>query len=148
MLSADAALNTVTALSAVRRVSLASAGTSLLSRERQLMLASGSTNHAQGTYTVAANVYSNAEGHSTVAKGYASHAGGTRSTAQHDYAYAWSSGDSTTVLDRKNHATTRTGQYMVSAHGGMFLPGNVGIGTDSIANALTVAGTISATTKT
>ena len=148
VLSADAALNTVTALSAVRRVSLASAGTSLLSRERQLMLASGSTNHAQGTYTVAANVYSNAEGHSTVAKGYASHAGGTRSTAQHDYAYAWSSGDGTTVLDRKNHATTRTGQYMVSAHGGMFLPGNVGIGTDSIANALTVAGTISATTIT
>jgi hypothetical protein len=148
VLSADAALGTVTALSAVRANNIISTGSSLLSRERQLMIASGGTSHAQGVYTVAANVYSNAEGNASIAKGYASHAGGTRSTAQHDYSYAWSSGDGNPTLNQMNHATTRTGQYMVSAHGGIFLPGNVGIGTDSMDNALTVNGTISATTIT
>ena len=148
VLSADAALGTVTALSAVRPTSIASAGTGVLSRERQLMTPNGGSNHTQGSYTVASNSNCNAEGYGTIAKGSASHAGGLRSTAQHDYSYAWSSGDATVTLDRKNHATTRTGQYMVSAHGGMFLPGKVGIGTDSMENALTVAGTISATTIT
>lgn len=148
VLSADAALNTVTALSAVRGTDITSTGSTVLSRERQLMIASGSVNHTQGVFTVAANVYSNAEGHTTIAKGVASHAGGTRSTAEHDYSYAWSSGDGLTLLNQKNHATTRTGQYMVSAHGGIFLPGKVGIGTDNIDNALTVNGTISATTIT
>ena len=148
VLSADAALGTVTALSAVRPTSIAPAGTGVLSRERQLMIANGSNNHTQGSYTVAVNVNSNAEGYGTIAKGVASHAGGVRSTAQHDYSYAWSSGDALTTPNQMNHATTRTGQYMVSAHGGMFLPGKVGIGTDSIDNALTVAGTISATTIT
>jgi hypothetical protein len=148
VLSADAALGTVTALSAVRSTDIASTGSTVLSRERQLLIANGSVNHTQGVYTVASNNYANAEGHTTIAKGIASHAGGTRSTAEHDYAYAWSSGDGLTLLNQKNHATTRTGQYMVSAHGGTFFPGNVGIRTDSIENALTVAGTISATTIT
>lgn len=148
LLSADAALGTVTALSAVRPTSIAPAGTGVLSRERQLMSPNGSNNHTQGAYTVASNASCNAEGYGTIAKGYASHAGGLRSTAQHDYSYAWSSGDGTLAPDQKNHATTRTGQYMVSAHGGVFLPGKVGIGTDSMDNALTVAGTISATTIT
>lgn len=148
VLSADAALGTVTALSAVRGTDIASTGSNVLSRERQLMIANGSVNHTQGVFTVASNTYANAEGHTTIAKGFASHAGGTRSTAEHDYSYAWSSGDGLTLLNQKNHATTRTGQYMVSAHGGVFLPGKVGIGTDSMDNALTVNGTISATTIT
>lgn len=148
VLSADAALGTVTALSAVRSTDIISSGSSTLSRSQQLLGLIGSTDHAQGVYTVAANSYTNAEGYASIAKGIASHAGGTRSTAQHDYSYAWSSGDGTTTLNRQNHATTRTGQYMVSAHGGVFLPGKVGIGTDSMDNALTVVGTISATSIT
>jgi hypothetical protein len=104
--------------------------------------ASGQASHAEGSYTTASGYASYAEGDRTMAAGYASHAAGYRATAAQDYTYAWSDGnlgDNST-----NISTTRTGQYMVSASGGMFIPGKVGIGTDSIANALTVVGNISA----
>lgn len=97
--------------------------------------------HAEGNQTVAGAAYTHAEGQLTQARRIGSHAGGFRATTAHNYSYAWS-GDSTLTT---NISTTRTGQYMVSAPGGVFIPGNVGIGTDSIANALTVAGTINTT---
>ena len=132
--------------------------------------ASGEQSHAEGYYTKAIGIYSHAEGfnttaigeqsHSeghhtlafedvthaevyyTVAYGFASHAAGSKATALQDYTYIWSDGEQGTLT--QNISTTRAAQYMVSASGGVFIPGKVGIGTDSTANALTVAGTISA----
>jgi hypothetical protein len=86
-----------------------------------------------------------AEGIGTVTKGIASHAAGYNAVAAHNYTYAWSDGTLGTLpLSSKSITTTRSGQYMVSASGGMFIPGKVGIGTDSLDNALTVVGNISA----
>jgi len=103
--------------------------------------ASGDNSHAEGTSTTASGAVSHAEGVVTTAFGYASHSAGFRATAAQDYTYAWSDGNLGTIT--QNISTTRTGQYMVSASGGMFIPGRVGIGTDSVDNALTVVGTIS-----
>lgn len=97
--------------------------------------------HAEGNQTIAGAAYTHAEGQLTRATRIGSHAGGFRATTAHNYSYAWS-GNSTLT---ENVSTTRTGQYMISAPGGVFIPGSVGIGTDSIANALTVAGTINTT---
>ena len=104
--------------------------------------ASNFYSHAEGYNSLASGEGSHAEGEGTIAAGYASHAAGYRATAAQDYTYAWSDGN--LGSNSTNISTTRTGQYMVSASGGMFIPGNVGIGTDSIANALTVVGNISA----
>lgn len=145
VLSADANLNTVTAVSGVFVNSIPTGGANL-DRQRQLLYPLGGTAHSQGSNTFAHGGTSHAEGYGTIAKGNTSRAAGTKGYAEHDYSSIWSSGNTTDALGPI--CTTRNGQYMVSAHGGMFLPGNVGIGTDSIANALTVAGTISATTIT
>jgi len=40
-------------------------------------------------------------------------------------------------------STTRSEQFMVSAAGGVYMPGRVGIGTDNNSNPLTVVGLIS-----
>ena len=104
-------------------------------------VASGTVSHAEGFQTSALGTVSHAEGQDTKAAGTASHAAGTKATAAQDYTYAWSDANLNTLT--ANVSTTRTGQYMVSASGGIFFPGNMGIGTDSIANALTVVGTIS-----
>ena len=104
-------------------------------------IASGNGSHAEGFNTKAAGIYSHAGGGFTVADGLNSHAIGRRSTAAQDYTYAWSDGNLGTVT--ANVSTTRTGQYMVSASGGVFIPGNVGIRTDNNSNALTVNGVIS-----
>ena len=149
VLSADPILNTVTALSAVYPVNIDSLGTSVVSRSRQLLQSLASYTHAEGSFNNARGSSSHAEGSFTIAQGSYSHAAGVNATAKQDYTYAWSSNDGAgPQSNRKNAETTRTGQYMVSAHGGIFFPGKVGIGTDSIENALTVAGTISATTIT
>jgi hypothetical protein len=103
----------------------------------------GMESHAEGFGTRASGSSSHAEGEVTVAHGAASHAAGYRATAAQDYTYAWSDGELGTLSE--NVSSTRTGQYMVSASGGMFIPGRVGIGTDSIDNALTVVGNTSAT---
>jgi len=66
---------------------------------------------------------------------------GAKSTAAHDYSFIWSDGNLSTLS--QNVSTTRTGQFAVSASGGVFIPGNVGIGTDNNSNSLTVAGLIS-----
>ena len=108
--------------------------------EGNATIASGLYSHAQGNITRALAPYSHAEGWSTVASGSATHAGGFRAQAGHDYSYVWS-GDSTLT---SNISSTRTGQYMVSAPGGVFFPGNVGFGTDALNNnALTISGTLS-----
>jgi hypothetical protein len=104
-------------------------------------VASGSASHTEGQVTRASGSSSHAEGQNTIAFGDTSHAAGFRSTAAQNYTYAWSDGNLGTLT--RNISTTRTGQYMVSASGGVFIPGNVGIGTDDNSNALTVNGIIS-----
>lgn len=103
----------------------------------------GNEAHAEGQQTIASGNCSHSEGKMTWAQGINSHAAGSWAHALHNYSYIWSDGNLDTVNTRI--PTTRSGQYMVSASGGMFIAGRVGIGTDSIANALTVVGDISAT---
>jgi hypothetical protein len=106
-------------------------------------IAFGNSSHTEGDSTTASGDASHAEGSGTTASGDASHAAGFKATAAQDFTYAWSDGNLGTLS--QNVSTTRTGQYMVSASGGMFIPGSVGIGTDNNQNALTVNGTITAT---
>jgi hypothetical protein len=134
--------------------------------------ASGYASHAEGATTVASGDYSHAEGATTVASGDASHAQGLFSTTNglasfasgwsnfvsvsadygialgnnafcnHSQSYIWNGG---TFIGPPgvNFSTSRSQQYVVNAPGGTALYGNVGIGTDSIANALTVNGNVS-----
>jgi hypothetical protein len=141
VLSADPALNTITAVSAVFADSVTSLGG--FTRERQLLAPLTNSCHSEGYQTVARGTGAHAEGVWTQAVGIYSHAAGRQATARHDYSYAWSNGSSSSSTP--NFETTRANQYAVSAEGGIYFPGNVGIGTDSIANALTVKGTVSAT---
>jgi hypothetical protein len=105
-------------------------------------VASGTVSHAEGFQTSALGTVSHAEGQKTKAAGSASHAAGTKATAAQDYTYAWSDANLDTLFE--NVSTTRTGQYMVSASGGVFIPGNVGIGTDANSEKLTISGNVSA----
>ena len=102
-------------------------------------IASGYASHAEGVNTIASGAYSHAQGYNNVASGLYSHAAGSYAAAANDWSWVWkgSTNNATT-------SSTRTGQFMVSASGGLFLNNAVGIGTDSIANALTVVGNISA----
>jgi hypothetical protein len=111
--------------------------------EGYLTIASDNEAHAEGFGTKASGNSSHAEGEATVAHGAASHAAGYRATAAQNYTYAWSDGELGTL--NTNISSTRTGQYMISASGGVFIPGSIGIGTDSIDNALTVVGDVSST---
>jgi len=121
--------------------------------EGESTIASGDTSHAEGFGTVASGDFSHAQGDTTSAEGVASHAEGALTRAAKDYSHAAGYGavaahdrswiwKGDTVADPIS--TTRTDQFMVSAAGGVYVPGNVGIGTDSIANALTVVGNVSA----
>jgi len=101
--------------------------------------AEGWYSHAEGSNTKAIGTVSHAEGSSTVATGDYSHAAGVYSNASFDRSWIWHGSTNTQRV-----STTRTDQFMVSAAGGIFFPGAVGIGTDSIDNALTVNGAISA----
>ena len=103
----------------------------------------GIASHAEGGLTRAVGINSHAEGQLTVAFGNYSHAAGFRATAAQNNTYIWSDGN--VFTDTVNVSTTRLGQYMVSASGGVFIPGRVGIGTDSVTNALTIVGNVSAT---
>ena len=96
--------------------------------------AEGDASHAEGMTTVAHGYYSHAEGQDTVSYGRTSHAAGYKATAAQNYTYAWSDGNLGTAT--ANVSSTRTGQYMVSASGGVFIPGKVGIGIDSYSTAL------------
>jgi len=99
----------------------------------------GSYSHAEGTATVALGDSSHAEGQSTTARGTVSHAAGNYAEAAYDRSWIWHGSTNTQQV-----STTRTDQFLVSAAGGIFFPGNVGIGTDNNSNALTVNGNISA----
>jgi hypothetical protein len=101
-------------------------------------IASGYYSHAEGLGTNASGYYSHAEGSNTRARGNSSHAAGRYSEAAHDRTWVWQGSTNTNYV-----SSTRTDQFMVSAAGGVYIPGNVGIGTDNNANALTVVGTIS-----
>jgi hypothetical protein len=94
--------------------------------------------HAEGAQTRASGLASHAEGNYTEATGDYSHAAGVYSNARYNRSWVWHGSTNTQQV-----STTRTDQFMVSAAGGIFFPGAVGIGTDSIANALTVNGNIS-----
>jgi hypothetical protein len=109
-------------------------------------IAEGNNSHAEGTNTSAIGGSSHAEGFQTIAEGDYSHAAGRGARAAHDYTYIWTDSNEGSAPDYIS--TTRTGQYMVSASGGVFIPGSVGIGTDSVANALTVVGNMSASNIT
>lgn len=103
-------------------------------------LASGNDSHAQNFNTVAAGFASHAEGGNTVAAKQYTHAGGYYIEAAHNGSWAWRGDNTATNLI----STTRVDQFMISAGGGVYINGNVGIGTDNNANALTVVGTVSA----
>ena len=101
-------------------------------------IASGYASHAEGVNTIASNSYSHAQGYNNVASGQFSHAAGAYAAAAHGRTWIWHGSTATDII-----STTRTGQFMVSASGGLFLNNAVGINTDSVANALTVNGIIS-----
>jgi hypothetical protein len=123
-------------------------------------IADGDASHAEGTSTKAYGPYSHAEGGYTTASGEGSHAEGRDNRADgdfsraagrfghaaHNYSSIWvgnSNGTDVSLI-----STTRTQQYMVSAAGGAYFVGAVGINTDSQANALTVNGTLSTSGNT
>lgn len=105
-------------------------------------IASGNYAHAQGSNTEALGLISHAMGSRTKAVGDYTFAGGRRAVAKDNYSYVWATEQSPATSEI---SSTRVAQYLISASGGVFIPGKVGIGTDSIDNALTVAGNVSAT---
>jgi hypothetical protein len=107
----------------------------------------GSASHAEGEKTIATGPDSHAEGYGSRAIGGYSHAAGLLSVASQDNTFIWR-GMSFPSLNASLVGTTRTGQFMVSAEGGIVLANSVGINTDNNSNALTVAGSISATSAT
>jgi hypothetical protein len=92
---------------------------------------------AAGGANIANGEASFAMGDSCTANNLLTFAFGSLAYADHDYSFVWSGSPT-------GAKTTQTNQIVLSAPGGVFLPGNVGIGTDSVANALTVNGSISA----
>ena len=100
--------------------------------------ASGQYSHAEGVNNTASGDGSHAEGVNNIASGQYSHAAGQYAQAAHQRTWVW---HGSTVS--QSVCSTRTNQFMVSAAGGVYIPGNVGIGTDNNSNALTVVGTVS-----
>ena len=100
--------------------------------------ASGNFSHAEGDNTTTSGLASHSEGSFTRARGNTSHAAGSYVESAHDRTWIWKGSSLTNVI-----STTRTDQFLVSAAGGVYIPGNVGIGTDNNDNSLTVTGTIS-----
>ncbi|NBV41088.1 hypothetical protein EBR77_04565, partial [bacterium] len=103
-------------------------------------MASAPIAFAYGANVSAAQVYAFAQGLTNMARGSAAIATGANSYSVHDFSYVWS-GDGTAT---RGISSTSTGQYLVSAPGGIYFPGNVGIGTNNNTNALTIAGNTSA----
>lgn len=103
-------------------------------------IASNLASHTEGINTIASGIASHAEGVETIAFGNQSHAAGRYATAAHSRCFIWKGSTVSSML-----STTKTDQFMVSAAGGAAFFGGMGIGTDSIDNALTVVGDISAT---
>lgn len=104
----------------------------------------GDQSLATGIGTIARGAVSFTTGDSCSAAGYCSQAHGFGAAVQHDYSYMWSDGSGGSIA--YGVRTTKTNQFAISATGGVYIPGKVGIGTDSTANELTVNGTVSAST--
>lgn len=102
-------------------------------------IAAGDGSHAEGNNAKAYGINAHAEGSDTLVTGNYSHAAGRFAAATFNNTWVWH-GNATAI---EPVSTTRAEQFLVSATGGAFFPGNVGIGTDDNANALTVVGTIS-----
>lgn len=104
-------------------------------------LASGFASHVHGRSNMATGNYSHASGENSWADGVCSHAIGHSSVVRDNWSFMWSDALSGTLVH--GVSSTRACQFAVSASGGVFFPGKVGIGTDNNTNALTVVGTIS-----
>ena len=137
--------------------------------EGQGTWADGSASHTEGYGTSAIGLGSHAQGLSSIALGDYSHAAGWRTYAEGIRSYT--TGQQTSALAtttyahgrfavaNKNRAwvwqgtptenrlffSTRNDQFALRPEGGLFLSGSMGINTDSIANALTISGNVSAT---
>ena len=117
--------------------------------------ASGDGSHAQGNNTIASGEYSHTQGAGTLASGsrstatgqftsatkVTSYASGRLALADHSRSWVWQGTNQEGVSAQ--FTSTRTDQFAIRPTNGFFLSGAMGIGTDSIANALTVVGTIS-----
>ena len=68
---------------------------------------------------------------------------GNSVAAKDNYSVAIGARNGSSSINNTIPVTTKTEQIALCATGGVFIPGQVGIGTDSTANALTVNGTIS-----
>ena len=117
----------------------------------------GEYSHAEGADTITTGYGSHAEGNSTRANGAGSHAegvltralsaythaAGAYAVAQHDVSWIWQSArswDSFMVpTSAKLAFTTRTNQFLVSAEGGVFIPGKIGIGIDTMTSTTSAA---------
>jgi hypothetical protein len=106
--------------------------------EGYMTIARGVVSHAQGNETYALGQASHAEGSYTVAAGNVSHAAGYNAEAAHNYTFVWADGNLGTAVARIS--STRAGQFAVSASGGVYIPGNLGVGTDDNSRKLTVNG--------
>jgi hypothetical protein len=94
-------------------------------------LAAGTNTRATGTRSTAIGLYSSATATGAMAFGrYAS--------ASNSRTFVWQGKDTTIPF-----SSTRADQFAISANGGAYLVGNVGINTDANDQALTVVGTIS-----
>jgi len=104
-------------------------------------VASGESSYAGGGDTLASGLRSTATGQFTSAVKTNSYASGKLAFANHNRSWVWqgTNQDGVSAI----FASTRTDQFAIRPTNGFFLSGAMGIGTDSIANALTVVGTIS-----
>lgn len=106
----------------------------------QRSVALGNESFSYGISTSARGVASFAQGGFTETLGQQSQALGYKSTAAHNFSFIWSDGDLGTTS--QNISTTNTGQFVVSASNGMFIPGKLRIGTSNVTdpNLLNVKG--------
>jgi len=95
-------------------------------------VAMGTDTRASGTRSTAIGFFSSATAVGAIALGRYASASNSRS-------FVWQGRDTTTPF-----SSTRADQFAVSANGGVYLVGNVGINTDLNDQALTVVGNISA----
>jgi len=106
----------------------------------QRSLALGNESFSYGISNTARGVASFAQGAYTETLGQESQALGYKATAAHNYSFIWSDGNLGTLSN--NISTTNTGQFVVSASNGMFVPGKLGIGTSDLSgpNLLNIKG--------
>jgi hypothetical protein len=102
----------------------------------------GLYSYTMGAGTSARGLASNATGYNGRATGIFGYSLGHQAYSDHDMSYCYGTSG---FNGQQPVITTRANQYMVSAAGGVYIPGTVGIGTDSIDHALSVNGNASIT---